>query len=134
MRQSLTAQFFACSRQHVVEDVEAALLPGLTDGSRLFQQIWSHWGQGPRQRRHMRLAVDSANSFSQIKSLLSPLDCRTIDVGLKATDPAGRAGRVTSVSEEKDTSFNVGAHNVTIDVKVYPDEFSLSHTHKKSST
>lgn len=60
-----------------------------------------------------------------------------IDFSLKATDLAGWSGCVASVkstSKEKDTSFNVGADNVTVDIKVYPDEFSLPHKKKKSST
>lgn len=57
-----------------------------------------------------------------------------IDFSLKAADPAGWSGCVASVksgSKEKDTSFNVGADNVAIDVKVYPDEFSLPHKNRQ---
>lgn len=48
--EALTAQLFAGPRQQVVEDVEAPLLLGLTDGPRLFQQVWSRWGQGRARR------------------------------------------------------------------------------------
>lgn len=41
----LTAQLVSCSRQQVVEDVEAPLLFSLTNSSRLLQQIWSHVSQ-----------------------------------------------------------------------------------------
>lgn len=62
---SLTAQFFAGPRQQVVEDVEAPLLFRLTDGPRLFQQIWSGCGQGRAQRGN-RTSPNTVTSFSQM--------------------------------------------------------------------
>lgn len=62
---SLTAQFFAGPRQQVVEDVEAPLLFRLTDGPRLFQQIWSGWGQGRAQRGN-RTSPNPVTSLSQM--------------------------------------------------------------------
>lgn len=38
------------------------------------------------------------------------------------------------ISLYKDTSFNVGANNVTVDIKVDPDEFSLKEKMKCKDT
>lgn len=54
----LTAQLVSCSRQQVVEDVEAPLIFSLTNSSRLLQQIWWHVSQEERPqktRKTMRL-------------------------------------------------------------------------------